>query len=330
VSWAAARCRASAAGFEPRERRAVQATGGGVRKFHELSYANASDPWHKRLLIHAFEDVSGRNRLVPIYEAWRIDQAAAPDTALTRLMERLNVGLQVISGRLDPAAAVGQPLVIVSNHPFGILDGVATLAISERLGRPGKVLINNDLLKVPEAQYYSLPIDFAPTRAAQQNNIRTKREALRLLKAGTSVIVFPGGGIATTPTLFGVAAELPWKTFVARMIQEARASVLPLFFEGQCRPRFHLASRYGPTLRLSMIVGEFRRQLGTTLRVHVGAIVPFEQLAHPRDRIALTQELYDRVHQLSGRAAPSQHGLPEWLVPKKRREENHATVALGN
>jgi putative hemolysin len=302
-----------------------------VRRFNELSYANASDPWHKRLLIRAFEDASGRNRLVPIYEAWRIDQAAQPETALTRLMERLNVGLEIISGQLDAALAAGKPLVIVSNHPFGILDGIAAVAVSERLGRPGKVLINNDLLKVPEAKHYSLPIDFSSTRAAQQSNIHTKREALRLLKAGTSVIVFPGGGIATSPTPFGVAAELPWKTFTARMIQEARASVLPLFFEGQCRPRFHLVSRYSPTLRLSMIIGEFRRQLGTTLRLHVGDIIPFEQLAHAKDRVALTRELYDRVHKLSGRTAPSQQGLPEWLAPKKSpADDPSAPVQLGN
>jgi putative hemolysin len=300
-----------------------------VRKFHELSYANASDPWHKRLLIRAFEDVSGRNRLVPIYEAWRVDQAAAPETALTQLLERLNVSLDVMSGSLDPAAVGNQPLVIVANHPFGILDGIAAVAISERLGRPGRILINNDLLKVPEAKTYSLPIDFSPTRAAQQSNIRTKREALQLLRAGTSIIVFPGGGIATAPTAFGVAAELPWKTFTARMIQEARASVLPVFFEGQCRPRFHVASRYSPALRLSMIIGEFRRQLGSTLRLHVGDVVPFEQLAHPRDRLALTQELYDRVHKLSGRAAPSQDGLPEWLAPKKARDDEQVADKLG-
>ena len=54
---------------------------------------------------------------------------------------------------------------MVANHPYGILDGLGTLSLVESLGRPYRVLINKDLMKVPEIRPYSLPIDFAPTRA---------------------------------------------------------------------------------------------------------------------------------------------------------------------
>jgi putative hemolysin len=291
--------------------------GGTVRKFAELSYANASDSWLKQQVIRKLEDISGRNEIVPYYESWQRSIGPKPEAALNSLLDLIKVDLIFESGalpeRLDPAV----PLVIVANHPYGILDGIAASAVAERLGRPFKVLINNDLLKVPEAKKYGLAVDFSPTRQAQESNIATKREALRLLKSGTVIIVFPAGGIATAPSAFGVAAELPWKTFTSRMIQEAHASVLPIFFEGQCRPLFHLVSRYSPTLRLSMIIGEFKRQIGSELRLHVGDIVPFEKLANPKDRIALTNELFEMVHKLSGRDAPSQDGLPEWLAPKK-------------
>jgi len=295
-----------------------------VRKFAELSYASPSDPWLKQRIIRKLEDISGRKALVPYYENWQRRIGSRPDVALNTLLDLMKVEIDFASGKLPVDLDAHVPLVIVANHPYGILDGIAAVALAERLQRPCKVLINNDLLKVPEAVKYGLPVDFNPTRKAQETNIATRREALRLLKTGTTIIVFPAGGIATAPKPFGTAAELPWKTFTSRMIQESRASVLPIYFEGQCRPLFHLVSRYSSTLRLSMIIGEFRRQIGTTLRLHVGQLVPYERLSNPKDRIALTKELFEMVHKLSGRQPPSHEGLPEWLAPTRSVEAKSA------
>jgi len=137
-------------------------------------------------------------------------------------------------------------------------------------------------------------------REAQESNIRMRNEALRLLKEGTTIIVFPAGGVATSPTPFGRAVDLPWKTFTARMIQASRAQVLPVYFAGQCGPLFHAVSWISLTLRLSLIVAEFRRLVGTTLVTSVGSLIPAAELAAKKDRIALMAELYDRVHGLSG------------------------------
>lgn len=146
--------------------------------------------------------------------------------------------------------------------------------------------------------FNSLPIDFRETRAAQATNLRTRNEAIRCLGVGTTIVVFPAGGVATAPTPFGQAVELPWKRFTARMVQEARACVLPVYFQGQCGPLLHLASRFSLTLRLSLLIREFRRSVGRRLVAHVGDVVAFEALKHPDDRNALIGELYDLVHGL--------------------------------
>jgi len=266
--------------------------------FPELTYASPEDPWLKRTVIRTIELLSGRNYFAPLYDIWRREVIPSGGPVMRPVFDLIDVKLEVLGAwppLLDPAA----PLVIVANHPYGFLDGFAALALAEDLGRPFRVLINKDLMKVPEIRPYSLPVDFAETRQAQQNNIRMRNEAIRLLKEGTTVIVFPGGGVATSPTPFGRAVDLPWKTFTARMIQAARAQVLPVYFEGQCGPLFHTVSWISLTLRLSLIVAEFRRLVGTTFRARVGELIPAAELADKKDRIALMAELYDRVHGLS-------------------------------
>ncbi|HXF52572.1 MAG TPA: lysophospholipid acyltransferase family protein [Hyphomicrobiaceae bacterium] len=266
--------------------------------FPELTYASPEDPWLKRTVIRTIELLSGRNYFAPLYDIWRREVIPSGGPVMRPVFDLIDVKLEVLGvwpPLLDPAA----PLVIVANHPYGFLDGFAALALAEDLGRPFRVLINKDLMKVPEIRPYSLPVDFAETRQAQQNNIRMRNEAIRLLKEGTTVIVFPGGGVATSPTPFGRAVDLPWKTFTARMIQAARAQVLPVYFEGQCGPLFHAVSWISLTLRLSLIVAEFRRLVGTTFRARVGELIPAAQLAAKKDRLALMTELYERVHGLS-------------------------------
>ena len=268
-------------------------------QFPELSYANPNDPALKRNVIRLLERAAGRDYFAPLYQQWRSETVARQDRIIRPMLDLIGVELDVVARQWPPAIEADGPLIMVANHPFGILDGIAALALAEDLGRPFKVLINLELLKVPELAPYSLPIDFRETPQALERNLATRNAAIRLLREGTTIIVFPAGGVATARYPFGRAVELPWKLFTARMVQAAHASVLPIYFEGQCGPLFHLASRVSMTLRLSLLIREFRRSVGGKLVARIGDVVPFDQLQHRNDRRALMTELYERVHALA-------------------------------
>ena len=268
-------------------------------RFPELSYANAEDPPLKRGLIRMLERMSGRDYFAPLYDRWRRQSMEGDGRIIRPMLGMIGVDLEIVARQWPPALPKDRGLVLVANHPYGILDGIAALTLAEDLGRPFKVLINRELMKVPEMAPFSLPIDFRETDWALATNLATRNAAIRLLREGATIIVFPAGGVATATRPFGRAAELPWKLFTAKMVQAARASVLPVYFEGQCSPLFHLASRLSMTLRLSMLIREFRRAVGQKLVARVGDVIPFEDLKHGRDRRALIAELYERVHALA-------------------------------
>lgn len=273
-----------------------------MNDFPELSYANPGDPYLKRLIIGAMERWAGRAYFVPLYRRWREEVIASGGPVMRPVFDLCAVELQ-IAGAWPAAIPEATPLVIVANHPFGILDGFATLALAEEIGRPFRVLINKDLTKVPEIRPYSLPVDFAETKAAQAANLRMRNEAIGLLKQGVTIVVFPAGGVATAPSAFARAVDLPWKTFTARMIQASGAQVLPVYIEGQCSPLFHVASRINLTLRLSLMIREFRRMVGGRLSLRVGAVIPPQELAGYRDRRRMTSFLFESVHALGGISA---------------------------
>lgn len=272
-------------------------------RFEELSYANERDPRLKRWFIRSIEGLSGRDRFARLYDIWRTDIVGRSDRVFGRMLDLIDVRLNVL-GQWPPADLPEGPLVIIANHPFGIGDGIAVLAMAEQLGRPFKVLINDELLKVPEMAPYSLPISFEETREALAINMQTRHEAVRLLKEGVTMIVFPAGGVATARKGFGRAEDLPWKMFPAKLIQSAKANVIPIHFQGQNGRLFHLASKVSMTLRISLLIREFRRLSGSTITARAGGVIRWNELSLIADRKELLATLFQAVFAMAPRRKP--------------------------
>ncbi len=268
------------------------------RPKNPLSYARADMPVTKKLFLRVVEQSSGIKRAGRRYQAWQSGFAGYRGDAMNRLLEACDIKLDLQGASWPPACRPDRPLVIVANHPFGVPDGVATLALAERLGRPVKILINSDLLRIPEMERFSLPIDFSGSRDALRINAASGREAIARLKNRETIVIFPSGGIATAGWPLGRAGDLPWKTFVAKLVHKAQADVLPLYFPGQNSWWFHTASQVSMFWRLSLVLPEALRRMGRDIEVCVGAIIPYEHMAAITDRHELTAMLRRRVFAL--------------------------------
>src|SRR5690606_9137429 len=152
---------------------------------------------------------------------------------------------------------------------------------------------------------FMLPIDFAGTRAAAAANARSRAQARALLKAGGCLIVFPSAAVSTAPHPFAPAVDPEWQPFAGRLIQQGRAAVLPIFVEGENSRLFQLASQVSLTLRLSLLMWELTRRMGTTVSLRIGPVIPFEALPEaggPATRVAV-QRLVN--HALAEGDAPA-------------------------
>jgi putative hemolysin len=284
-----------------------------------LSYAAPNTPVFRRWFMRAIEDLSGRRRLLPLYLRWRAEVAGKTPRMWSEALSIIGTQLKV-SGPTDWHTRIPSgPLVVIANHPFGIADGITLLSLAERIGRPYRILLNADFMRLPEIEPFGLPIDFSHTKEALATNLKTRADARRLLKEGVTIAIFPAGGVATAEMPFGQAEELPWKRFVVRLVQQTSATVLPVYFEGQNSPLFHLVSRYSLTLRLSLLVREFRRKVGTTIQSTVGSPV-VSALAPSDDGFACIDQLYLLVHHMAPDASSANavELLPRPLQQRRR------------
>ena len=84
------------------------------------------------------------------------------------------------------------PVVIVANHPYGVLDGIVISWLVSKVRSDFVVLTNAILMRAPEVNGYILPVDFSETEEAQKTNLDSRAAARPQLEKGGVVVVFPG------------------------------------------------------------------------------------------------------------------------------------------
>lgn len=265
----------------------------------DISYAGSARSKGGRAMIRVIENATGRLSL--IRKALGYDREVAQGRDFWQVIcRRYGLSLDVIGGSLDNIPAQG-PLIVVSNHLYGVLDGLMMGRIlSERRGGEFRILAHRIFRKSPDLERVILPISFDETKEAAELNIKTRAESLRYLAAGGAIGIFPGGTVSTSARPFDPPMDPSWRTFTAKMIARSGATVVPVFFEGRNSRLFQLASHVHSTLRLGMLLREFRSRLGTPVRVVVGRPIPPDQLqAHRGDPKALMDFLRKATYDLS-------------------------------
>lgn len=270
-----------------------------------FTYAAPEHGRLKRLVIRAVERITGQPRLKRLYMENQRQPLAGEgfwDAAVRLLRLEIRIG-----GAGLAAIPRSGPVVVLANHPFGVLDGIVIAHLVAQVRDDFKVLTNSVLYRAPEARPNLLPIDFAETRQARDTNLRSRAAAHDLLRAGGCLVVFPGGTVSTVTGLLKRRAFDPvWKPFAGQLIRKSAATVVPVFFAGQNSRLFQLASHLSMTLRLALLFKEVARRIGTPLPVVIGDAIPAPALAGFADATALVQHLREQTYALGGVRAPGE------------------------
>ncbi len=273
-----------------------------------FSYANPEDSLVKRSLIRLIEKATGQADLKRLYI--ENQRARRPAESFWAAAVR-SLGLNVLfDERALQALPRSGPLVVVANHPYGVLDGIVISWLIEKLRGDFVVLTNAVLWRAPEVRDYVLPIDFSATPEALAMNVNSRAAARAQLDRGGAVIVFPAGGVSTTPDRLGryPAVDARWQPFVGQLIQRSKAAVAPIWFAGQNGRLFQIASHISLTLRLSLIFHEVKSRIGGSVPVVIGAPIAFAELSAIKDRQALADFLFARTYAL-GAADPARRTM---------------------
>jgi len=246
----------------------------------EISYASSAATMAGRVAIRTLENLTGRRGLIRRAQTCRSDIAGGQNI-WNAVAARFGVTVNIGAGGVPDIPSQG-PLVVVANHPFGILDGLAMAQILTQARDKFRILANSVFAQTPDIEENIFSIDFTASKVAQAANIKVRRQVVEYLRGGGALGVFPGGTVSTARNRMAVPLDPAWRNFTGRLILKSNATVVPIYFEGANSPLFQTASRLHSTLRLGLLLREFKIRVDQPVNVVIGKPIAPDKLAEYR------------------------------------------------
>jgi len=279
-------------------RRPIQDTRRAIAR--EISYASSAASRGGRAMIRVMENATGRISLIRRAEGYD-DEVRQGRDFWQVIVERYGLELRLVGGSLDNIPRDG-PVIMIANHPYGILDGLMMGHILSVARGDFRILAHRVFRKAEDINRVILPISFDDTKEALALNIETRKEALRYLAQGGAIGIFPGGTVSTAARPFGQPLDPGWRSFTARMIAKSDATVVPVFFDGHNSRLFQLMSHLHTTLRMGLLIKEFRARVNSPVEVVIGDPIPRAALEpFAKDAKAMMAFLRETTYGLSPR-----------------------------
>lgn len=234
----------------------------------DISYAHSAETRGGRMVIKLIENTTGRLRLIRRAEGYEREVANGRDF-WSVMVERYGLSLKLAGGALSNIPKDG-PLILIANHPYGILDGLMMGYVLSQTRGDFRILAHHVFHKAEDLKRIILPISFDQTKEAMRLNLQTRKTALDYLGQGGAIGIFPGGTVSTAARPFAHPMDPGWRGFTARMVAKSNATVVPLFFDGHTSRLFQIASHLHVTLRMGLLIKEFKKRVDTPVDVVVG------------------------------------------------------------
>lgn len=238
----------------------------------ELAKASHMRPGDPR--INLLTEVSGLKKLERFYNA--IEDLRDLDF-VAAVFRNLDLEIEVDPADLANVPKDG-PLLFVSNHPYGAIDGLALVHVLGRV-RPDLKVMANFLLQ----QLEPLRDRFIGVNPFEQltslSSFQGMRQAMAHVKEGHALAIFPAGEVSSWRTEIKGVADPRWKTPVIKMAQHVGAPVVPVWFDGANSVLFHMLGMIHPNLRTLALPKEMLRMRGRSVRMRIGKPIAAKDIA---------------------------------------------------
>lgn len=258
-----------------------------------LSYSNTfTNPW-KANTIRVIEWLTGKYHVLRLIRKFEKGGVQFGQGFWGDALEVMGIELKTPQHQLDLIPKTG-PVIIVANHPHGLVDGMVLAELVGRVRTDYKILTRSLLTGVNAIDMFMIPVPFPHEDDALKKNLEMRRKAMEHLADDGCIVLFPSGVVATSETFFGDAEEADWNPFTAKMIQRSGAAVVPIFFQGQNSRLYQIANKLSPTLRQSLLIYEVRHALYKPQAPIVGEPFDPEEIkgwsSNPRGFVAWLRE----------------------------------------
>ena len=244
-----------------------------------LSYATTFGDARKALAIRFIEAITGKLTILRLVREFERRGVPRGQGFWRAALDVMGIDLTTPRHQLDRIPKEG-PVLIVANHPHGMVDGMIFADLIGRVRSDYRILTRSLLTDLDEvAGSYMIAVPFPHDPDAQRKGVKMRAEALEHLARDGVVALFPSGVVAHSETWFGPAIEAEWNVFTAKLIRKSGATVVPMRFPGANSRIYQIANKISPVLRQGLLLHEIVYALNKPQGPVVGHPIDRDQVA---------------------------------------------------
>ena len=224
------------------------------------------------------------------------------------LLENMNITIDVSADQLENIPKEGG-FVVVSNHPFGGIEGVMLLSAIAKVRPDFKIMANFILSHIPNLKECFFSVNPFENNPEWKSSVSGIKGAIQHIAAGNGLGVFPAGEVSRYHG-HDFPEDLPWSTSIARIIKNAGVPVIPVFWEGQNSKLFYALDKIHTMLGTARLTRELANKHDTCFNLQIGKpIMPAE--------VALYDNPKELAAYLRCRSYALEANIPTRTVEKK-------------
>jgi len=265
------------------------------------------------------ERALGVDKIRNIYDS--VPECTDPFQFIEYTLNKLHID-HVLDEESRRAIPPSGPAIVVSNHPFGGIDGMILASALSSVRRDIRILVNYFLEKVEALNPLFFTVDPFGHKGSASRNIGAIRKAVRWVKEGGMLVVLPAGEVSHLSLKRRRVEDPAWHDTVGRLAQLTEAPVVPVFFRGRNSILFQLAGLAHPRLRTAMLPRETLKKEGSHVGFKIGRPISYKTLSRFQDASTLTEYLRFRTYLLGiAEEIERPAGYPDAPPARPRRME---------
>ncbi|MDG2318217.1 MAG: lysophospholipid acyltransferase family protein [Flavobacteriaceae bacterium] len=223
------------------------------------------------------------------------------------------------------------PFITVSNHPLGAIDGVLLLKIMLLHREDYKIMANFLLHRVAPMAPNIFPVNPFENHKDAQNSLKGFKDAMRHLKEGHVLGIFPAGEVSTVKE-GQIMVDKAWEIPAMKLIQKAEVPVVPIYFHAKNSALFYRLASWRDLFRTAKLPSELSSQKYRPIKIRIGAPISVAVQKQHLDLASFTDLLRRKTYMLSNAYARESllDQLPQTLKSAVNLKLPKAPKAIAN
>ena len=220
-------------------------------------------------------------------------------------------------GRLPKKGA----FITISNHPLGGIDGVLLLKLALEKRPDFKIMANFLLQRIQPLKPYIMAVNPFEGHKDAMNSIIGFKTALKHLKEGHPLGIFPAGEVSTYKD-DKLVVDKPWEEAAIKLIRRAEVPVVPIYFHAKNSRMFYRLSKINDIFRTAKLPSEVTSQSRRPIKVRIGKPISVQAQKEEESLEDFTELLRKKTYLLANVFEKERliDKVPSIKIPKSQKK----------